>query len=60
MVIVQCADGDAMTYPLASVELEVQGRTLMVEAAVSNALSQFVLPAGQMFLTFQSYKVRVR
>ena len=42
-VTVQCAHGDVVTYPLARVELEVEGRVLTVEAAVSDTLSQLVL-----------------
>ena len=42
-VTVQCAHGDVVTYPLARVELEVEGRALIVEAAVSDTLPQSVL-----------------
>ena len=42
-VILQCAHGDIVTYPVGSVELEVQGRVLTVEAAVSNQLPSSVL-----------------
>ena len=42
-VTVQCAHGDVVTYPLARVELEVEGRVLTVEAAVSDTLPQLVL-----------------
>ena len=42
-VTVQCAHGDIVTYPIASVELEVLGRALTVEAAVSNQLPSSVL-----------------
>ena len=42
-VTVQCAHGDIVTYPIASVELEVQGRALTVEAAVSDQLPSSVL-----------------
>ena len=42
-VTVQCAHGDIVTYPVASVELEVQGRVLTVEAAVSNQLPSSML-----------------
>ena len=42
-VTVQCAHGDVVTYPLARVELEVEGRSLTVEAAVSDTLPQSVL-----------------
>ena len=40
---VQCAYGDVVTYPLARVELEVEGRALTVEAVVSDTLPQSVL-----------------
>ena len=42
-VAVQCAHGDVVTYPLARVELEVEGQALTVEAAVSDTLPQSVL-----------------
>ena len=42
-VTVQCAHGDVVTYPLTRVELEVEGRALTVEAAVSDTLPQSVL-----------------
>ena len=37
---VQCAHGDVVTYPLAMVELEVEGRALTVKTAVSDTLPQ--------------------
>ena len=37
-VAVRCAHGDTVLYPLAEVELEMDGRSLQVEAAVSNGL----------------------
>ena len=42
-VVIQCAHGDAVAYPLANVDLEVQGVTVTVEAAVSEILPQSVL-----------------
>ena len=42
-MIVQCAHGDVVTYPLARVELEMEGRALTVEAEVSDTLPQLVL-----------------
>ena len=42
IVTVQCAHGDVVTYPLARVELEVEGQALIVEAVVSDTLSQLV------------------
>ena len=40
---VQCAHGDVVTYTLARVELEVEGRASIVEAVVSDTLPQSVL-----------------
>ena len=40
---VRCTHGDIVTYPITSVELEVQGRALTVEAAVSDQLPLSVL-----------------
>ena len=42
-ITVQYAHGDVVTYPLAKVELEVEGRALTVKAAVSDTLPQSVL-----------------
>ena len=42
-VTIQCAHGDAVAYPLANVELEVEGEAVTVEAAVSETLPQSVL-----------------
>ena len=42
-VTVQCAHGDIVTYPISSVELEVQRRVLSVETAVSDQLPLSVL-----------------
>ena len=41
--IIQCAQGDAITYPLAAIELEIQGKSMLVNAAVSDTLPQLVL-----------------
>ena len=41
--MVQCAHGDVVTYPLATVDLKVKGRALTVKAAVSDTLPQLVL-----------------
>ena len=38
-----CAHGDTVLYPIAQVEFEVAGRTIMVEAAVSTTLQTAVL-----------------
>ena len=43
VVIVQCAHGDTVTYPLAVVELTVNGLQLRVEAALSDTLPTAVL-----------------
>ena len=42
-VTVQCAHGDAVEYPVATVEIRVQGRRVTVEAAVSDKLPHSVL-----------------
>ena len=41
--IIQCAYGDAIAYPLAAMELEIQGKPVLVNAAVSDTLPQSVL-----------------
>ena len=41
--IIQCAHGDAIAYPLAAIELEIQGKSVLVNAAVSDTLPQSVL-----------------
>ena len=41
--IIQCVHGDAITYPLAAIELEIQGKPVLVNAAVSDTLLQSVL-----------------
>ena len=42
-ITVQCAHGDVVMYPVASVEIEIQGNTFTVEAGVSDRLPQSVL-----------------
>ena len=42
-ITVQCAHGDVVMYPVASVEIEIQGNTFTVEAGVSDKLPQSVL-----------------
>ena len=42
-MVIQCAHGNAVAYPLANVDLEVQGVTVTVETAVSETLPQSVL-----------------
>ena len=42
-VTIRCAHGDTVLYPLAKLELEVSGRTIQVEAAVSETLPMAVL-----------------
>ena len=39
----QCAHGDVVEYPVATVEIRVQGRRVTVEAAVSDRLPHSVL-----------------
>ena len=41
--IIQCAHGDAIAYPLAAIELEIQGKSVLVNAAVLDTLPQSVL-----------------
>ncbi len=40
---IRCAHGDTVLYPLAEVELEVEGKRIVVEAAVSETLPMSVL-----------------
>ncbi len=42
-VEIQCAHGDTTPYPVAKVDLSVEGREITVEAAVSDTLPQSVL-----------------
>ena len=42
-IIIQCAHGDAIAYPLAAIQLEIQGISVLVNAAVSDTLPQSVL-----------------
>ena len=42
-ITIQCAHGDTVLYPLAQVELQVEGKLLMVEATVSDTLPRSVL-----------------
>ena len=42
-VAIRCAHGDTVLYPLAAVELEVEGQHITVEAAVSDTLPTPVL-----------------
>ena len=42
-ITIQCAHGDTVSYPLAQVKLQVEGRSITVEAAVSNTLPKSVL-----------------
>ena len=41
--IIACAHGDAIAYPLAAIELEIQGKPMLINAAVSDTLPQSVL-----------------
>ena len=41
--IIQCAHGDAIAYPLAAIELKIQGKSVFVNAAVSDTFPQSVL-----------------
>ena len=42
-ITIQCAHGDTVVYPIAEVELQVEGRLITVEAAVSDTLPRAVL-----------------
>ena len=42
-VTIRCAHGDTVLYPLAEVKMEIDGRQIQVEAAVSNTLPVSVL-----------------
>ena len=41
--VIQCAHRDAIAYPLETIELEIQGKPVIVDAAVSNTLPQSAL-----------------
>ena len=41
--IIQCAYGHAIAYPLAAIELEIQGKPVLVNAAVLDTLPRSVL-----------------
>ena len=43
VVTIRCAHGDTVLYPLAEVQMEVSGRRIQVEAAVSDTLPMSVL-----------------
>jgi len=43
VITVQCAYGDKVMYPVASVEIEIQGNTFTEEAGVSDKLPLLVL-----------------
>ena len=43
VVTVRCAHGDMVVYPLAEVEMELDGAKMMVQAAVSDTLPVSVL-----------------
>jgi len=43
LVTIHCAHGDAVAYPLADVDLEIEGKVVTIEAAVSGTLPQSVL-----------------
>ena len=42
-IVIRCAHGNTVLYPIAQVEVEVAGRTIMVEAAVLTTLPTAVL-----------------
>ena len=41
--VIQCAHGDAIAYPLATIELEIHGKPVLVDVAVSDTLPQSAL-----------------
>ena len=43
LTIFQCVHGDTIAYPLAAIELELQGKPVLVDAAVSDTLPQSAL-----------------
>lgn len=43
VTIIRCTHGDTALYPLADMEVEVEGRKLMVEPAISETLPMSVL-----------------
>ena len=40
---IQCAHGDLIAYPLAAIKLEIQGKLIFINSAVSDTLPQSVL-----------------
>ena len=42
-IVIRCAHGNTVLYPIAQVEVEVAGRTITVEAAVLTTLPTAVL-----------------
>lgn len=44
VMAIRCAHGDTVLYPLAEISMEVEGRTITVEAAVSEAAVSDTLP----------------
>ena len=46
MATIRCAHGDTVLYPLANIEMEVDGQAIRVEAAVSATLPVPVLLGG--------------
>ena len=45
-VAIRCAHGDTTLYPLAQITMEVDGKTIEVEAAVSSTLPTYGSPTG--------------
>ena len=39
-VTIQCADGDAISYPLAAVKIAVGGKEIIVHTAITKSLTQ--------------------
>ena len=51
---IRCAHGDMVIYPLAEIEIAVDGRSLTVEAAVADKLPVSVL-LGEMYQNWGCY-----
>ena len=47
VVTIRCAHGDTVLYPLAEVKMEIDGRQIQVEAAISDTLPVSVLLWGR-------------
>jgi len=59
-VVVQCAHGDIMEYPVARIEIRVWGRRITVEAAVSDKLPHSVLLGKALMVVTRSQARRLK